>query len=115
MPDPIKPVQPTELETFKSEKFSKIYANAANLEMTPWDFSLIFGELKKTGDKVVIEQSVAVTMSPQHAKALAGVLVTHVKEYEKQVGEIKLPQPPETQPTPTQPKPPTAVAGFKTN
>jgi hypothetical protein len=55
-------------------------------------------------------------MSPQHAKALAGVLVHHVKEYEKQVGEIRMPQQPEAQaPAETQPKAPTAVAGFKTN
>jgi hypothetical protein len=113
MADPTKPEQPQELETVRSEKFFKTYANAANLEMTPWDFSLIFGELRKTGDKVVIEQSVAITMSPQHAKALAGVLVHHVKEYEKQVGEIKMPQQPEAQAA--QPKGPTAVAGFKAN
>jgi hypothetical protein len=116
MPDPTKPEQPQELETARSEKFFKTYANAANLEMTPWDFTLLVGELRKAGDKVVIDQSVAITMSPQHAKALAGVLVHHVKEYEKQVGEIRMPQQPEAQaPAETQPKAPTAVAGFKTN
>jgi len=104
--------QPQELETVRSEKFIKIYANAANLEMTPWDFNIIFGELKKSNDKVVIEQSVAITMSPQHAKALAGVLVGHVKQYEKMVGEINLPQPPENQ---TEQSKPMAVAGLKTN
>lgn len=114
MPDPTKPEQPQELETVRSEKFFKTYANAANLEMTPWDFSLIFGELKKSGGKVVIEQSVAIIMSPQHTKALAGVLVGHIKEYEKRVGEIKLPQEPDVQ-APAEPKAPPATAGIKTN
>lgn len=86
--------QPQELEAIKGEKFVTLYANAANIETTAWDFNLLFGELKKRGDKFVIEQSVAIRMSPQHAKALAGILINNVKEYEKQVGEIKLPPAP---------------------
>jgi hypothetical protein len=115
MPDPTNAEKPQELETAKSEKFFKMYTNAANLEMTPWDFTLLFGELKKTGDKMIVEHSIGIAMSPQHAKALAGMLVTQVKEYEKQIGEIKMPQPPPTHPTTPEPKPPMAVAGFKTN
>ena len=37
--------------------------------------------------KTVIEQTVAVRMSPQHANALAGVLMGNVREYEKQAGK----------------------------
>ena len=37
--------------------------------------------------------TVEIIMSPQHAKALLGIFGTHLTEYEKQVGEIKLPQP----------------------
>jgi len=119
MSDPIRPGSPQPnqleaLETVRSEKFFKVYANAANLEMTAWDFKIIFGELRKSGDKVVIEQSVEVTMSPQHTKALAGVLINHVKEYEKHIGEIKLPQPPEAQKEAQSPVP-IASVGFKTN
>ena len=77
------------------EKFVRTYANAANMEVTPWDFKIVFGELKKSEGKVVIEQSVEVTMSPQHAKALAEILSSNVREYEKNIGEIKLPRPPE--------------------
>jgi hypothetical protein len=73
------------------ENFLKIYANSANIEVSLWDFKLVFGELKTVGNKQVIEQSVAVTMSPQHAKVLAGVLNENVKKYEEAIGEIKLP------------------------
>jgi hypothetical protein len=45
-------------------------------------------------------------MSPQHAKALLGIFASNVQEYEKQMGEIKLPQP---QPDlPEQPKTPSS-------
>ena len=115
MPDPARTDQPQELETAKSEKFVKIYTNAANLEITPWDFTLFFGELKKSGDKMTVEHTVGIAMSPQHAKALAGLLVTQVKEYEKQIGEIKMPQPPSPQPSTPELKHPMAVAGFKSN
>lgn len=47
-------------------------------------------EIVKSDGKIAIEQSVEVILSPHHAKALLGVLASHVTEYEKQVGEIKL-------------------------
>jgi hypothetical protein len=86
---------PQQLESVRSEKFTSIYSNSANLEVTPWDFKFIFGVLVKPvmGGIPKIENLTEVTMSPQHAKALLGVLNTNVQEYEKQVGEIKLPQP----------------------
>jgi lambda repressor-like predicted transcriptional regulator len=115
MPDPTNagPAQ-EQLETVVSEKFSKIYANSVNLDMTPWDFSLIFGELKKSGNTMIIEQNISIVMSPQHTKALANVLVTQVKEYERLIGEIKLPPQPQAQ-VPTEPKAPMATTGIKTN
>ena len=96
MPDNTKPQPPPqqELPAVPAEKFVRTYANAANMEVTPWDFKIVFGELKKTEGKLVIEQSVEVTMSPQHAKALAEILSNNIREYEKNVGEIKIPRPP---------------------
>jgi hypothetical protein len=51
-----------------------------------------------------VEETVSVVMSPQHAKALLGVLQNNIREYEKHVGEIKLPQAPDsaTQPSASQ-------------
>jgi hypothetical protein len=95
-----------QLEQTRSEKFVSIYSNSANVEATPWDFRIVFGELQKTGAGQIskIEQHVAVTMSPQHAKALLGVLHKNVTEYEKHVGEIKLPPDPQKDANANEPK-----------
>lgn len=79
-------------EAVRSQTFMSIYSNSAQLEVTPWDFRLIFGELKPEANKPPkIEQLVSIIMSPQHAKALVQMLTTYLQEYEKNVGEIKLP------------------------
>jgi hypothetical protein len=93
MTDP-KP-QDQQLDFVNSDKFVSIYINNVTMEVTPWDFKLICGAILQAdaGGKVLkIENRAEVIMSPQHAKALLGVLNTNVLEYEKQVGEIKLPQ-----------------------
>jgi hypothetical protein len=92
MPD-TKPSE--QLESVQSSSYVSIYSNSANLEVTPWDFKLIFGALVKSeaGKPPKIENRVEVVMSPQHAKALLGIFASNVQEYEKQMGEIKLPQP----------------------
>jgi hypothetical protein len=102
MPDSKGPAK-AQLEIVKSDKFLKVYANSAQIETGPWDFRIIFGEATRSGDKVIVEQSVAVVMSPQHTKALLGVLATNVHEYEKQIAEIKMPpeEPPTALPAPT--------------
>ena len=86
---------PQQFELVRSEKCATIYSNSTNLEVTPWDFKFIFGVLVKpaAGNIPKIESLAEVVMSPQHAKALLGLLNTNVQEYEKNVGEIKLPQP----------------------
>lgn len=95
MPDnhPAHAQQMPQLESYRSDKFATIYSNAANLDVSPWDFRFTFGELKpEPGKMPKIEQMVGIVMSPQHAKAFSEMLATHVREYEKNVGEIKLPQ-----------------------
>jgi hypothetical protein len=87
--------QEQQLESVQSDKFVSVYSNSANLEVTPWDFKFVFGALVKgeQGKLPKIENRVEVVMSPQHAKALLGIFTTYIQEYEKNVGEIKLPQP----------------------
>jgi hypothetical protein len=87
--------QPDLLESFRSERFVSVYSNSMNLEVTPWDFKLIVGVLlkgQKPNEPPKIENLVEVVMSPQHAKALLSILASNVQAYEKQVGEIKLPE-----------------------
>jgi hypothetical protein len=73
----------------KAESFFSTYANSVQLEMTPWDFKFLFGILKvATEQKLEVEDSAQVYMSPQHAKVFAAVLVRHLKQYEQQFGTI---------------------------
>ena len=83
-----------EPESVRLDNFVRVYANSAQIEATAWDFRIIFGELRKSGDqdKKIIEQSVEVIMSPQHAKVLAEVLSKQVGVYEKRMGDINIPK-----------------------
>jgi len=83
--------QEQELETVRSPNFLKIYVNSAQIEASIWDFRLIFGEMTQSSGKLLVEQSLAVIMSPQHAKALLNILASNLQEYEKKVGQINLP------------------------
>jgi hypothetical protein len=88
-----------QVESFRSSTFVKLYANNVQIEFTPWDFQLTFGDMLRDNTKMRIEQSACVLMSPQHAKALSQLLARHVREYEQRIGDIKLPQPsPEPKP-----------------
>lgn len=77
---------------------TEFYANAVNIGSSVYDVTLNFrlqaGELNQQNGEIVITVSAEnnIRMSPQHAKALAALLVKHIKEYEKQF-EIKLPLP----------------------
>jgi uncharacterized protein DUF3467 len=98
------------IKSERSEKFSRLYTNSAQLRVSPWDFTFAFGEIEPAGDGMKVTQHVEIVMSPQHAKALLAILANNVQEYEKQVGDIRLPQQqvPKSEPHKT----PVAV-GFK--
>lgn len=92
-----------QLQTVRSDKYTRMYTNSCTLEINPWDFTFIFGEIKREAGVPLpkIEEQVAIIMSPQHAKALLGILATNLREYEKAVGQINLPETPMTQPATT--------------
>lgn len=104
MPTSKESAKERQIEIVKSAEFLKVYANSAQIEAGPWDFRITFGEATRGGeDKVIVEQSVAVIMSPQHAKAFLSVLANNVRQYEKQIAEINMPpeEPTATPPTPS--------------
>lgn len=82
------------------------YANAVNITSSIYDISLAFksqapqidnqGNVMLIKDQPVVNvaDELIVRMSPQHAKALAAILVKHIKQYEKQFG-VELPLPPD--------------------
>jgi flagellar protein FlaG len=91
---PVKKDGASELESVRSDAFARLYANSARVETTIWDVKIFFGELVPvSGGKPFIEESACVAMSPQHAKALIGVLTQNINQYETAFG--KLPSPPE--------------------
>jgi hypothetical protein len=76
-------------EVRRASQFVSVYANNVALRASNWDFRLTFGELIDDGERGIVEQHVAVTMSPQHAKAMLLAFSDQVTRYEKTFGEIK--------------------------
>ncbi|MEJ5369301.1 MAG: DUF3467 domain-containing protein [Bryobacteraceae bacterium] len=77
------------------------YCNSVQVRMSLWDFLLTFGLMRQTGpESVVIQNFQGIYLSPQQAKALLNVLLTHVQQYEAAFGEIRLE--PRTGPGPVQ-------------
>jgi hypothetical protein len=88
-----------EAEYRQSDAFLSLYANSVQVRTTPWDIQLTFGEISSIDQqKVIIENQLAVNLSPQQAKSLLDVLSGQVQEYERQFGEIRyIPIQPQTE------------------
>lgn len=87
------------LEISKGDKFRQIYAVGAMGGHSPYDFRIAFyndspkAAVKEGKQLSVMERKVEteLILSPLAAKELADWLNGHIKEYEKQFGEIKRP------------------------
>ncbi len=76
----------------KADGFQSVYANNLAVSFTAWDASIIFGEIVGEKDDIpIIEETFKVSMSRELAKAMAIILSQHLKAWEKQFGEIKIP------------------------
>ena len=75
--------------------FASIYANDVQVQTTPWDIRLIFGEIfhapSETDPNVVVRQLGELRMSPQLTKKVLEILRHQLDVYEKSFG--KIPQP----------------------
>ena len=83
------------------EGIVQVYTNAMSVIVTPWDIVLLYGSTDlpgsiRAGGQVVpvIRAEVAIIMSPQHAKAAVKALQAVVDQYEKQFGELHIPEMP---------------------
>jgi len=92
-PNPIGSlVKPENIHNTQAPDFHSIYSNNVAFTMSAFDLSFIFGEITNVEDRVLnVNQKLRVTMSPQHAKAFALVLLQNLKTYEQTVGPIVLP------------------------
>jgi hypothetical protein len=81
-----------ELQQVHGDNFSTVYSNWVQAGRTSWDIALLFGQVRETSPGVsAVVHLVSVVMTPQMAKALMGTLGFTVKAYERDNGEIVMP------------------------
>jgi hypothetical protein len=79
-----------EMEHHRPTSFSHVYSNNASFGITFFDLSITFGEVLVDGPNAMhVEDRVTVTMSVEHAKALANALEDVLTNYEKGHGPIR--------------------------
>lgn len=83
-------------EVTVSPSFVSLYANDVQLQTSPWDIRLTFGEMmvNSDGDDVTarVKQTGEVRLSPPLAKRVALLLVRQLKAYEERFGPIPQPK-----------------------
>lgn len=85
-------VNPTTIQTIRSEKYVEAYTNNSETGMSPWDCRIRFSKLTEVENrKIVLEDQATIIMSLQHAKALAVSLLQSIKQYEAENGTLAIP------------------------
>jgi uncharacterized protein DUF3467 len=84
----------SEITFVRSQDFRNYYVNNVKIVMTPNDFGLICGQIQppEGGKETVVEEQLAVRLSPQSLKVLATSLLSALDGWERIFG--KLPEPP---------------------
>lgn len=72
------------------ERVEAKYSDFAIISKNALGFNLDFAQKMPGGRQVNVVSRVA--LSPQHAKLLSNLLAFHVKKYEEEFGEIKVPK-----------------------
>ncbi len=71
--------------------FASYYASSTGFFSTTFDISFIFGKIEAGEDgKLFIDQFAKVTMSYQHAKAVAIILAKTIEQYEAKNGPLNV-------------------------
>lgn len=83
-------VSPIRLRAVRAPGFIEVYSNSSTGAFTPWDIEITFGRLEVSEGEQIVSELVTVLFSPQHAKAVAGVLAGAVEQWEARHGEIVL-------------------------
>lgn len=80
--------QRPEIREGEDEAF-RVYANNVGLQMSPFDFKLVFGEVKNADEhEFRVRDKVVVYVSPQHVKSLIALLIRNIKRYESSYGKL---------------------------
>jgi hypothetical protein len=88
--DQVEASEPEEAEEKKIEieyPESFIYANVASVSFSQLDCRIVYAEVLPDGRTFT---KAGIVMPPEHAAALALVLINHVQAYEKRFGQIRL-------------------------
>jgi hypothetical protein len=75
----------------KAIDYRESYANSAQVRVSVWDFFLAFGIVhQEVAERVEIENTHGIYLSPQQAKALWNLLGQNIAQYEQTFGTIAL-------------------------
>jgi hypothetical protein len=89
-PDPAPAQQPKRVTIELPRDLKAVYANAALISHSPAEIVIDFAQvLPRTPKGAVMSR---IIMSPVHAKLLQMALAQNIANYERQFGEIRLPQ-----------------------
>ena len=88
-------MQPThsqpKIQMTKSAEYRESYANSAQVRVSVWDFFLAFGIVhQESVERVEIENTHGIYLSPQQAKALWNLLGQNIAQYEQTFGAIAI-------------------------
>jgi hypothetical protein len=73
----------------KAPEYKTIYANNAEIQLTPWDFRIRLGQIEQATENLLeIEDVAVIYMSPAHMKAFVDAATQNVAKYEALFGPI---------------------------
>lgn len=87
-------ISPEDQVRGRTDRFVRTYANSIAVGFSSWDVALTFGDIigkRAEDEKIIIEETVQILLTKEIAKALAGILLQKINEYESEFGEINLP------------------------
>lgn len=87
---PKKPNKPKQISIDIPKALTAVYANVAFISHTPAEIVLDFAQVLPRMQRGTV--MARVIMSPMHAKMLHAALAQNIANYERQFGEIRLPQ-----------------------
>ena len=88
--EPSKPPKPKRINIEYPKDLEAVYANVAFISHTPAELIVDFAQVLPRIPKGNVVSRII--MSPMHAKMLHKALAQNLANYERQFGEIKLPQ-----------------------
>jgi hypothetical protein len=93
MPTPRKSKRERTVETLRRDPRPVLYANHAQITITPWDFGFQFGQvIEASEERLKAQEEICIYMSPQHAKVFLSLVDRLVKVYEEKYGTIPEPK-----------------------